>query len=160
MTTPSIRAIGEPKLELLYEMHVDLDPPQVIGQTPVGMRQIFYVTGGSFEGPRIRGEVLPGGGDWALIRPDGALQLDVRATVRTNDGALVYVSYYGLIVASQEVWARFFRGEDVPVGDYTFYIAPMFQTGDPRYAWLNHTLALGKGRVIPNGVEYRVFALV
>ncbi len=159
MTTPSIRAIGEPRLELLYEMHVDLDLPQVIGQTPLGMRQIFYVTGGTFEGPRIRGEVLPGGGDWALIRPDGALQLDVRATIRTDDGALVYAAYYGLIVASQDVWARFLRSEEVPVADYTFYIAPMFQTGDQRYDWLNRTLAVGKGKVIPRGVEYRVFAL-
>lgn len=159
MTTPSIRSIGEPRLELLYEMHVDLDLPQVVGQTPLGMRQIFYVTGGAFEGPRIRGEVLPGGGDWALIRPDGALQLDVRATVRTHDGALVYAAYSGLIVASQEVYGRIFAGEDVYVDEYYFYIAPMFQTGDSRYDWLNRTVAVGKGKVIPRGVEYRVFAL-
>ena len=90
----SIRSIGEPCFELLYEAHVDLEPPQVVGQTPLGMRQIFYVKGGTFEGPRMRGEILPGGGDWALIRPDGALQLDVRATVRTDDGDTIYVHLF------------------------------------------------------------------
>lgn len=159
MTSVSIRSIGEPRLELLYEMHVDLEAPQVIGQTPVGMRQIFYVVGGSFEGPRLRGEVLPGGGDWALIRSDGVLQLDVRATVRSDDGALIYAFYYGLLDASQDVYRRIFAGEDVPVDEYYFYIAPLFQTAAAQYQWLNRTLAVGKGKVVPSGVEYRVFAL-
>lgn len=160
MTTTSIRSIGEPRLELLYEMHVDLEAPQLIGQTPLGNRQIFYVRGGSFKGPRLRGDVLPGGGDWALIRADGVLQLDVRATLRTDDGALVYAWYYGVLDASQEVYRRIFAGEDVPVSEYYFYTAPMFQTGAPEYQWLNRMLAAGKGKVVPGGVEYRVFALV
>lgn len=156
----SIRAIGEPKLELLYEIHVDLDRPQVIGQTPYGTRQIYYVRGGSFQGPRIKGEVLPGGGDWALIRQDGVLQLDVRATVRTDDGALVYAWYYGLINATPDVFAAVGRGEDVSPDRYYFYAAPMFQTAAPQYEWLNRVLAVAKGRMVGSGVEYRVFALV
>ncbi|MDO8617036.1 MAG: DUF3237 domain-containing protein [Dehalococcoidia bacterium] len=150
----------QPRLETLYDMHVDLEPPQVIGQTPQGMRQVFIVRGGTFQGPRLKGEVLPGGGDWALIRPDGALQLDVRATLRTHDGALIYASYGGLIVASQEVYARIFRGEDVPLSEYYFYTNPVFQTGAPQYDWLNRTLAIGRGKVAPGAVEYRVWAIV
>ena len=150
----------EPRLEVLYDMHVDLEPPQVIGQTPQGMRQVFIVRGGTFQGPRMRGEVLPGGGDWALIRPDGVVQLDVRATLRTDDGALVYAQYGGLICAPPDVFQRLVQGEDVPLDQYYFYTNPMFQTAAPQYGWLNRTMAVGRGRVIPGGVEYRVWALV
>ena len=155
----SIRSIGEPSFELLYEAHVDLEPPQVVGQTPLGMRQIFYVKGGTFDGPRMRGEILAGGGDWALIRPDGTLQLDVRATVRTDDGALVYVAYGGLITASPEVYQRIFRGEDVPAAEYYCYGTPMYHAAAPQYDWLNRVVAVGKGKIIPGGIEWRVFAL-
>ena len=152
--------MDEPRLELLYEMSVQLEPAQVIGQTPQGVRQIIYVRSGTFQGPRMKGEVLPGGGDWFLIRPDGVGELDVRATVRTDDGALVYAFYRGYVVAAPEVWARFARGEEVPRDQYYFYTAPMFQTGAPQYDWLNRTMAVGLGFAIPGGVAYRVFALV
>src|SRR5881397_66993 len=76
-------------------MHADLEAPQVIGATPMGTRQVFIVKGGTVEGPRIKGKLLPGGGDWALVRSDGAVQLDVRATIQTDDGALVYGTYGG-----------------------------------------------------------------
>jgi len=145
----------EPRLEHLYDMHVDLDAPQVIGAAPAGHRQIFIVKGGTFEGPRIKGTVLPGGGDWALMRTDGAIQLDVRATVKTDDGALIYAAYSGLIIFSPEVLARIMGGEDVPLGEYYFYTNPMFQTADERYAWLNQTIAIARGKVIPGAVEYR-----
>jgi hypothetical protein len=59
----------EPKLELLYDMHADLEAPQVLAGTPAGLRQIFIVKGGTVEGPRIKGKILPGGGDWARFEP-------------------------------------------------------------------------------------------
>jgi hypothetical protein len=92
-------------------MHVDLEAPQVIGQSPNGIRQIFPVKGGTLQGPRMNGELLPGGGDWATMRPDGAVQLDVRATIKTDDGAMIYAYYGGLIVAGPAVFARIFGGE-------------------------------------------------
>jgi hypothetical protein len=140
-------------------MHVDLESPQMVGATPVGTRQVWIVKSGSFEGPGLRGEVLAGGGDWALIRSDGVVQLDVRATVRTHDGALVYATYSGLIVLKPEVAARVFAGEDVPLSEYYFYTNPMFQTAAERYAWLNQVVAVGRGKVVPGGVEYRVWAV-
>jgi len=148
-----------PKLEHIYDMHADLEPPQMVGQTPAGTRQIFVVKGGSFEGPKLKGELLPGGGDWALLRSDGAVQLDVRATMRTEDGALVYGYYSGLIIASMAIYGRIFGGEDVPLSEYYFYTNPMFQAAAPQYDWLNRTIAIGRGKVIPNGVEYRVWAV-
>jgi len=140
-------------------MHVDLEPPQMVGKTPAGVRQIFIVKGGTFEGPKLKGELLPGGGDWATMRPDGAVQLDVRATMRAEDGALIYGYYSGLIIASMAIYGRIFGGEDVPLSEYYFYTNPMFQTAAPRYDWLNRLIAIGRGKAIPNGVEYRVWAV-
>jgi hypothetical protein len=149
----------EPRLEHLYDMHVDLEAPQVIGQTPMGVRQVFIVKGGTFEGPKLKGTILPGGGDWATMRPDGAIQLDVRATVQTDDGAMIYAYYSGYIhpVATA---MRAAAGEDLPLNEYYFYTSPIFQTGAPQYDWLNRTVAIGRGRVVEGGVEYRVWAVV
>ena len=94
-----------------------------------------------------------------LVRSDGAIQLDVRATLRTDDGALVYATYGGLIVATQEVFGRLFQGQEVPLEDYYFYTNPMFQTAAQQYEWLNRLIAIGRGKVVPGGVEYRVWAV-
>lgn len=148
-----------PHLEHLYDMHVDLEPPQPVGAGPDGNRQVFIVRGGWFEGPRMRGEVLPGGGDWARVRGPGSVRLDVRATVRTDDGAYIYAEYQGLIIIPPALVGPIMSGADVPPADYYFYTSPLFETGDERYAWLNERVAVGRGRVIPNGVEYRVWSL-
>ncbi len=149
----------EPQLEHLFDMHFDLETPQVIGAAPAGQRQIFIVKGGTFEGPRIKGTALPGGGDWALMRTDGAVQLDVRATLETDDGALIYTTYSGLIVLSPDVLGRIMGGEDVPLPEYYFYTNPMFQTAAESYAWLNQTIAIGRGKVVAGAVEYRVLTV-
>jgi hypothetical protein len=149
----------EPELEHLYDMRAELDAPQPIGLTPLGMRQTWIVTGGSLEGPRMKGEVLPGGGDWARIRSDGGVQLDVRATAKTDDGAFIHTQYSGLIIMTPEVQQRVFSAEDVPLDEYYFFTNPMFQTGHEKYAWLNDVVAVGRGKVVPGAVEYRVWAL-
>jgi hypothetical protein len=117
------------------------------------------IKGGAFNGPKLHGDVLPGGGDWAIVRSDGTVQLDVRATIRTHDGALVYVQYGGLLILPPEVASRIFGGEDVALSEYYFYTAPTFQTGDERYAWLNQLVAIGRGKAAAGGVEYRVWAV-
>ena len=100
--------MDEPRFQHLYDMTVQLEPPQMIGQTPQGNRQIFYVRSGTFEGPRLKGELLPGGGDWFLLRPDNVGELDVRATLKTHDGALIYATYRGIFSASPEAWAKLY----------------------------------------------------
>ncbi len=149
----------KPRLEHLFDMRADLEAPQLIGAAPAGQRQIFIIKGGTFEGPRIKGTFLPGGGDWALMRTDGAMQLDVRATLKTDDGALIYTAYSGLIILSPDVLGRVMGGEDVPLAEYYFYTNPVFQTAAESYAWLNQTIAIGRGKVIPGAVEYRVWAV-
>ena len=149
-----------PKLEHLFDVHIDIDAPQIVGKTPLGVRQIFIVKGGTVEGPRINGEVLPGGGDWAMVRSDRAVQIDVRATLRTNDGALIYVTYGGVIAAPPDVFGRIFQGQDVPLSEYYFYTNPLFQTGAEQYDWLNRLVAIGRGKALAGGgVEYRVWAV-
>ena len=151
--------MDDPRFEPLFDMRVELEPPQMIGQTPQGNRQIFYVRSGTFEGPRMKGEVLPGGGDWFLLRPDNVGELDVRGTLQTPDDALIYATYRGIFSASQEAWEKIYKGEPVDRDQYYFYTAPMFQTSAPAYLWLNRTLAVGIGSPVPGGVSYRVFAL-
>ena len=149
----------KPRLDHLFDMHADLETPQVIGAAPAGHRQIFNVKGGTFEGPRIKGTVLPGGADWMLMRTDGSAQLDVRVTLETGDGALIYTTYSGLAVLSPDVLGRIAGGEDVPLAEYYFYTNPMFQTGAEGYAWLNQTIAIGRGKALGGAVEYRVWAV-
>ena len=151
--------MDEPRFQHLFDMTVQLEPPQMIGQTPQGSRQIFYVRSGTFKGPRLKGDLLPGGGDWFLLRPDNVGELDVRATLKTHDGALIYATYRGIFSASQEAWEKLYKGEPVDRDQYYFYTAPIFQTSATDYLWLNRILAVGIGTAVPGGVAYRVFAL-
>ncbi len=152
--------LSELKTEFLCEISVDLEEAQPIGLTPHGNRQIVYVKGGTVKGPKIKGEVLPGGGDWFLIRPDGVGELDVRATLRTDDGHLIYSHYRGIIHASPDVFQRVLAGEAVDPSEYYFRIAPFYETASEKYAWLNRVVAVGVGRMAPHWVGYSVYAIL
>ena len=145
--------------ERLVDIHVDLEPAQKIGVTPAGARSIFIIAGGTFDGPHLRGTVHPGGGDWFVMRPDGAGELDVRMTLETDDGALIYLKYTGVLDVDPAVMARVFRSEDVPASEYYFRTQPRFETGSEKYVWLNKTVCVGSGIVAPGRVAYRIFAV-
>jgi len=138
----------------------DLKPAVNIGAGPVGTRQIFDVTGGAFEGPKLKGKILSSGGDWAVIGPDNALRLDVRATLETDDGAHIYVQYPGVLAPIDAVMAKAATDQPSEFGEFYFMTAPRFETGDLRYAWLNQIVAVGEGRSGPGWVEYRVYQAV
>jgi hypothetical protein len=148
-----------PKTEFLMQLRADLEEPQIVGDTPVGGRRIFYVKSGSFAGPRLRGDVLPGGGDWVVVRRDGVSQLDVRITLRTEDGSLVFVSYRGLADISPDIRTRISKGEDIPPSRYYFRITPTFETASEKLAWLNRLVAIGVGKRTAKGVVYDIFAI-
>ena len=115
------------KTEHLFTMPVEVEMPlQMVGQTPIGERRIAKVTGGTFEGPKMKGTILPGGGDWLLLRSDGSLQLDVRVTLQTDDDALIYMTYRGFRHGPAEVMARLNKGEAVDPSEYYFRVAPFF----------------------------------
>ena len=117
------------------------------------------MTGGEFAGPRLGGEVLPGGGDWLFIRPDGTWELDVRITLRTHDGALIYVRFPGLNVVPPAVQERQRRGERVASTEYYFRVTPAFETAAEPYRWLNDLIVVGVGETLADGVRYRVYAI-
>ena len=95
----------EVRTQFLFTMRLLVGPQmQMLGRTPFGDRRIAQVTGGSFEGPRLRGAVMPGGGDWILLRPDGVLQLDVRLTLQTEDQQLIYMTYRGHRMDPPTLW--------------------------------------------------------
>lgn len=134
-----------PHLEYLCRVTVTLEAPLVVGETPLGVRRVIPIVGGHFAGPRLAGEVLPGGADWQTVRPDGAAILDARYTLRTTDGALIDVHNRGLRVAPPAVLARLAGGEPVDPAEYYFRTTPQFATGAARYAWLNDIVAVCSG---------------
>ena len=148
----------EVETEFLFRAEIDLQAPQLVGQTPQGNRMIFFGERGTFEGPKLKGRFLAGG-DWFLLRPDGAGELDVRATLRTDDGQLIYMTYRGILDAAPAVMTRIFGRQPVERSEYYFRIAPTFQTASPQYAWLNRIQAIGLGEVTVSGVAYDVYAL-
>ena len=143
----------------LMQMTAELEESQQLGDTPAGGRRIVYVKRGEFAGPELKGQVLPGGGDWVLVRKDGVSQLDVRITLRTDDGALIYMTYRGISTMTPDVRQRILKGEVVDPSDYYFRTAPFFETAAAKYAWLNNLVAVGVGRRTPTGVMYSVYAV-
>jgi hypothetical protein len=131
-------------------------PPQKLGTAPRGIRSILPVTGGDFEGPRLRGKVLPGGGDWLLLRADGVLELDLRITLETDDQALIYMRFQGIRHGPPDVIAAFGRGGVVDPASYYFRTLPSFETSTDRYAFLNRMISVGVGEARPDGAVHRI----
>lgn len=150
----------ELRLQHLCTLDIEVGKAQVLGMGPQGERRIVEVTGGRFEGPRLSGRILPGGADWILVRPDGVTQLDVRVTLETTDGALVYLSYRGLRHGPAEVIERLNRGEEIPASAYYFRTTPVFETGAAQYLWLNKIIAIGTGYRRPQGPVYTVYEVL
>ena len=159
MLDPRVRDIGEIVTQHLFDVVVDLHPQLTIGPGPLGKRVLFGAAGGSFAGPELRGEVLATGGDRALFRPDGTMALDVRLTLRTHDGELVYMTYGGRWVVRPRHRAQLAdpaRRRGLDPADHYFRTTPLFETGSSRYAWLNDVVAVGSGYLVERGVAYKV----
>lgn len=149
------------KLEFLCEFTGDLRADSdVIGQGPLGTRVVANVTGGSCEGPRLKGKLLPSGADWFLVDGRGVVRLDVRATIETDDGAKIYVQYYGIGRPNEPGGPALGASRPTEYGDSYFMTAPRFETGDERYVWLNDLVCVGEGRLTETGVAYRVYGVV
>lgn len=148
------------KLSPLLNLRIDIANSVETGPGPAGQRLVSILSGGTFEGRRLRGGVLPGGGDWLLIDADGVGRLDVRLVLETDDSARVYVQYHGVLVINEKIRDAFARGGATEYGDTHFVTQPRFETGDSRYAWLNRVVAVGDGRLLPGAVEYRIFEVV
>src|SRR5580765_5512354 len=142
---------------LLMTLHVNVSTPQNIGAVPHGNRRTVPLNGGDFEGPRLRGTVLPdGSADWLLLRADGVLELDLRVTLRTDDGALIAMKSFGLRHGPPEVMAAIARGERVDPATYYFRTTPRFATAQPAYAFLNRLVAVASGDRRAEGPIYTI----
>lgn len=150
----------ELKSELLCELVADLAESQDIGMTPKGWRMIAPVTGGKVTGSKLNGEALSFGADWILMRGDGVGEIDVRATLRTDDGELIYVYYRGYLNVDPEVFARVQNGEDVDPSEYYFRTTPVFETGSEKYSWLNEIVCVGVGKLGDRKVQYKIYQIL
>jgi hypothetical protein len=151
----------ELKSRHLFTITMTLPPTLELGDTPVGQRRVFTVSDGQFAGDQLRGEVLPqASSDLLLVRTDGSSQQDVRLILRTDDGALILMTYRGVRHASPEVSARIARGEQVAPTDYYLRTAPFFETSSPKYAWLNQIVSVAVGERLADGVRYEVFEVL
>jgi Protein of unknown function (DUF3237) len=142
--------------ELTLRAYFNVDD---IGPGPFGIRQVATITSGEFTGDRLNGTTVGAGGDWLLIGQDGFGRLDVRATLKTNDGANIYVQYNGFLQVTEAI-ANILGGanESTEFGDQYFFVNPRMETGDERYAWVNQTLFLGQGRAVAGpAVEYLIY---
>jgi len=158
-TLVSVKGIA---MELVHEMtyHALLRAPLAIGDGPFGTRMFFEAIEGKLEGPRIRGQFVGAGGDWLLAGADGFGRLDVRGQIETDDGAFVYLQYFGVLEMNDRMQAAMANAGSTEFSDQYFRITPRFETGDSRYWWLNQSVFVGEGRLYPGfGVEYRVHRL-
>ena len=126
--------------EFLMELLLDVDP-----QLDAGHTSIAPVTGGSFSGGRLRGTVHNGGADW-ITQVSGHSSLDVRITLETEDGAIIYMTYKGVVS----------RGDS---GLY-WRVTPVFNTASEEYDWLNHKVFVGKSKQIEGKVAYDIFEIL
>lgn len=143
--------------KFLMQVRAQLDDPQILSGAPLGTRRILYVTRGSFSATGFEGELLPGGGDWVLLRRDGVAELDIRFTLRTEDAQLIYVRSGGIFDVSPRVSERIRKGEDVDPSEYYFRTTPVFETGSEKYSRLNRVVAVGVGRRTTTGMVTDIF---
>ncbi|MFZ4411047.1 MAG: DUF3237 domain-containing protein [Paracraurococcus sp.] len=146
--------------EFLFRMVLEAGTPQLSATTGGKELRVIPVTGGSFEGPSLKGTLIPGTtADWLRLEPDGTSHMDVRLVMRTEQGQLFFMQYSGVRHGPPEVLARLGRGEAVDPGEYYFRIAIRFETSDPALAWLNRVLAVGVGQRPPAGPTYDVYVV-
>jgi hypothetical protein len=149
-----------PQLEFVFEARVAVDPPLDLGDVAKGGRRIVPITGGDFSGPQISGKVVPGGADWQVLRGDGVSELEARYTLRTDDGALIYVRNHALRHGPAEVMAALAAGRAVAPGSYYFRGAAFFETSALRHAWLARHIIVCTGERQPAGVIVKFYKML
>ena len=132
--------------ELLLDLVLDRGPANNVGSVGVN-RVVVPVSGGTFEGPKLKGTVVGPGGDWIVVRPDGSSVLDIRIVLQTDDNQKIYMTCRGIAYS-------------LPDGTLYARILPVFETGAAKYAWLNNVVAVGVYRPMPGKVAYRIYRIL
>jgi len=149
-----------PRLELIFDAHVTVGPAQDLGVFNKGRRRVVPITGGDFSGSDLRGTVLPGGADWQLVRSDGVAELEARYTLRTDDGASIYVHNHALRHGPAEVMEALAAGREADPGSYYFRGAAFFETSADRYAWMARHIIVCTGEREPASVKLKFYKLL
>jgi hypothetical protein len=136
---------------------VRVEAPIPIGKVLTGVRMIYNASGGEFEGDRLKGNVLPGGGEWFLQEEGGMGQPDVRLLLKTHDDAHIYLRYTGILDFNETAMKAITEGRSTNFGDNLFLTQVRFECSDPNYDWLSRTIAVGEGRMHPDCVEYAIY---
>jgi hypothetical protein len=148
--------------KFLFDLRIDLNPPQVLGPVLKGTRIISSFKDGQVKGDIINGKILPFGGDWGLLIDSGTFRVDSRATIQTDDGSLIYITYSGYNHSSAKVAAMIGagRGGELSPSAYYFRTVVSFETSAAKYAWLNYVTAVGVGAFPgPGEVAFRIYAI-
>jgi uncharacterized protein DUF3237 len=144
----------------IFVIQSPLGDIQTLGDTPYGERRIINILGGTVEGPKLKGKVLPGGADWQIVRADGVVHLNARYTIETDTGGRILVDAEGYRHGPPEVMAALARDETVDPARYYFRTFMRFETADPGAAWLNRILAVGRGARANRQVRIEVFEVL
>jgi hypothetical protein len=159
-TAPERGTLAPPALEFAFAAQVTIATPTVVGSGPHGLRRIVAITGGTFEGARIKGTILAGGADWQFVRADGVLQIDAKYTLRTHDGVTIMITNRGMRHGPAEVIERLAKGEAVDPSSYYFRTVAEFEAPtDSAYAWLNKAIFVATAERRATVVNVRFYEL-
>ena len=150
--------LPDPSLARVYRLEATLGEPLDLGDLAQGRRRIIPLTGGTFDGPELTGKLLPGSSaDWQTVLPDGTALGDIRCTLETDQGHLLYVQSRSTRHGSADVLARLARGEDVDASEYTFRTTTQIETAAPALDWLNKGVFISVGGRRPGAVVYETY---
>jgi hypothetical protein len=150
--------LPNPSLMRVYRLEATVGEPLDLGDLARGRRRIVPLTSGTFAGPELNGTLLPGSSaDWQVVLPDGTALGDIRYTLQTDGGDLLYVQSRGIRHGSAEVLARLARGEDVDASEYTFRTSTRIEAAAPELAWLNKGVFISVGGRRPGAVVYETY---
>ena len=152
--------LPDPSLTRVYRLEATLGEPLEFGDIAQGRRRIVPLTGGTFTGSELSGTLLPGSSaDWQIVLPDGTALGDIRYTLQTNGGNLLYVKSHGVRHGSADVLERLARGEDVDATEYTFRTSTRIETAAPALDWLSKGVFISVGGRQPGAVIYETYLI-
>ena len=150
--------LPDPSMTWVFRLEATVGEPLELGDIARGKRRIVPLTGGTFTGPELNGTLLPGSSaDWQIVLPDGTALGDIRYTLRTDKGDLLYVQSLGVRHGSADVLARLARGEEVDASEYTFRTSTTIENAAPGLEWLNKGVFISVGGRRPGAVIYETY---
>lgn len=152
----------EPRLEFAFTVKISLDRAYWVKPPDIGcVRAGIYLKDGTFEGPNIRGIVIPNSGaDWPLVRPNGVIDFDARYMLQEEDGTVIYLQNRGFRWGPQAVMEAMARNEPVDHGSYYFRTSPKFEAPEGKHDWVNRHIFIGVGEKVPKGNQIHYYKLV